>query len=126
MRSTVTVCAAIALVAAPTLGACSSDSSGAKHSGAQAVTVHVTDKLRFDPATVHVHVGTVRLTLVDDGSYPHNLVASELHSRLATVSGNPGEQTTTMVLHFTKPGSYPFVCSYHVDAGMRGEFVVDG
>jgi plastocyanin len=126
MRTTVTACAALALVAAaPALAACSGDSSAATRDGAQAVTVHVTDQLRFVPAEIHVHVGTVRITLVDDGTYPHNLVAHALRAKLPTVSGNPGDQQTTMVLHFAEPGRYPFICSYHASAGMRGAIVVE-
>ena len=55
---------------------------------------------------------------------PHNLVARTAHVTVPSVSGSPGEQSVTMVLHFPKPGHYPFVCTYHADAGMRGEFVV--
>jgi plastocyanin len=125
MKTTVTACAAFALIAAASsLAACSNDSSGAMQDGPQVVTVHVTDRLTFEPSTVQVHLGTVRFTLIDDGSYPHNLVARAAGVEVPTVNGDPGEQSVTMLLHFTKPGRVPFVCTYHASAGMRGTFLV--
>jgi plastocyanin len=90
------------------------------------VTVHTTDGLRFRPATVHVHVGTVRITVVDDGSYPHNLVLPALHRTSRTVAGNPGAERATFVVRVDRPGTYAFRCAYHASAGMRGSLVVSG
>jgi plastocyanin len=127
------------LVAAAVLTACSTgDRTGrptgrsergagtsAAASTSQHVTVRVTDRLRFRPSTVTVHVGTVRVTLLDDGSYPHNLSVPGVHTTSPTVTGSPGERSTTVTLRFGRPGSYPFECAYHASAGMRGRFVVE-
>ena len=92
--------------------------------GVQRVTLHATDGLRFTPDVISVHPGKVRVTLVDDGSYPHNFSIASLHVTSATVSGNPGDTSTTTILNLTKPGTYQFVCTFHASAGMRGEIVV--
>lgn len=108
------------LLAAAALTACTAGGSTS-----QQVTVHATDRLRFTPSTVTVHVGTVRVTLVDDGSYPHNLSVPGVHVTSTTVTGGPGERSTIVTLRFSHPGSYPFACAYHASAGMRGRFVVN-
>jgi plastocyanin len=89
----------------------------------QSVTIRATDAFRFDPSQVTVHQGRVRLTLVDTGSYPHNLVLPALHAKTADISGSPGEQRTTLTLDVA-PGTYNFFCSYHSSAGMTGRLVV--
>jgi plastocyanin len=43
-----------------------------------------------------------------------------------TVSGDPGNRSTTFTLNFATPGTYSFVCTYHSTAGMKGSFVVAG
>lgn len=94
--------------------------------GVQVVTVHTTDGLRFSPADITVHVGKVRIDLVDDGSYPHNLSVPALRRTSGTVSGTPGEQSTSVAFTFASPGVYPFVCTYHASAGMTGKITVTG
>ena len=83
-----------------------------------------TNSLRFMPATVHVRTGTVRITLMDMGAYPHNIVIPSLKVTSATVTGDPGGGTVTFTVTFRHPGSYPFYCQYHQSAGMTGMFVV--
>ena len=78
----------------------------------------------FSPSVVTTSVGKLTVTLTNSGSYPHNLMVPALHVTSHTVSGDPGSTTTTVTLHFTKPGRYPFICTYHASAGMRGMFVV--
>jgi plastocyanin len=128
---------AIAMSAAVAAGAtaCSSSGSPARSSseppttakvvgGVQQVTIHANDQLRFAPDTIDVHTGKVQVTLVSDGSYPHNISVPSLHVTSKTVSGNPGQTTTTLTLDLPKPGSYEFVCTFHSSAGMRGHLVV--
>lgn len=113
--------------AAPASGAASSASSASAQPGAggvQQITINATNDFRFDPATIHSRVGTLRVTLVDTGSYPHNLAVASLHSTSKTVSGQPGATSTTYMLTFAHPGTYSFVCTYHSSAGMKGQFVV--
>ena len=100
-------------------------SSGSATSGpARAhVVITGTNSLRFAPMTVRVKVGTVRITLKDMGSYPHNIVIPRLHVRSKSVTGDPGGDTVTFTVRFPRPGTYPFHCQYHASAGMNGEFV---
>ena len=92
--------------------------------GVQSVTIGATDDFRFTPAEVAVHPGQVRITLVDKGSYPHNISFPALGKTSASVSGSPGQTATTLRMTFTKPGRYAFVCTYHSSAGMKGALVV--
>lgn len=127
MRTLLPVLAGAALVVST--AACSSSAGHPGHpaaaSGAvQQVTVHTTDLLRFQPSTITVHTGTVRITLIDDGAYPHDMSLPTQHVTSHTVTGTPGEQRTTVTLHLDHPGTYPFLCTYHASAGMRGELIV--
>ncbi|MDQ1746084.1 MAG: hypothetical protein QOD07_347 [Frankiaceae bacterium] len=92
--------------------------------GVQEVVVGTTDKFRFGPATVHAHTGRLRIVLIDDGNYPHNIAFSSLHATSATVSGTPGQQRKVLTVTFASPGTYDFVCTYHSSAGMKGRVVV--
>ena len=133
---TIALLGAAALVSA-SAAACSSSAAGtappnskpaegSAASGAEpsAVTIRGTSMLRFDPATVRVHVGTVQVHFVDLSSYPHDVRVPKLGVTSKTVTGNPGESDTTLTLRFPHPGVYPFECTYHDSAGMRGKFVV--
>jgi plastocyanin len=120
---------AVGLFAAPALPAPASAGAHASPgtsatSGRQQVSITGTNSLRFDPAVVHVHTGTVRITLMDMGAYPHNIVIPSLKVTSATVTGDPGGTMVTFTVRFPRPGSYPFYCQYHQSAGMTGTFVV--
>lgn len=108
------------------LAGCSTASSSPKTAttGVQSVTIGGTDNFRFTPADITVHPGRVRITLVDKGSYPHNISFPSLGLTSASVSGSPGQTSTTLLLTVTKPGRYSFVCTYHSSAGMKGAVVV--
>ena len=88
------------------------------------VTIMTTDQLKFMPSTITTKVGTLKVKLVNNGSYPHNLDVPSMHAKSQTVDGNPGSTSTMLTLHFTKPGRYPFECTYHASSGMRGMFIV--
>jgi plastocyanin len=103
-------------------GAASSPAAAA--ATAQHVTITGTSTLRFTPMTVHVHPGTVRITLTDMGAYPHNIVIPGLHVTSKTVTGDPGGTSVTFTVKFPKAGHYAFHCQYHQSAGMVGVFVV--
>jgi plastocyanin len=90
----------------------------------QVVTIDGTDGLRFRPGLVDAHVGTVTITLVDIGAYPHDIEFPTLHVLSRSVSGTPGSMRTTLTVSFPRPGRYPFLCTYHSSAGMRGVFLV--
>jgi plastocyanin len=105
-------------------GSGASASSGAPGpAGKHQVVITGTNGLRFSPMTVHVHTGTVRITLKDMGAYPHNIVIPGLHFTSATVTGDPGGATTSFTVRFPHSGRYPFQCQYHASAGMVGVFI---
>ena len=89
-----------------------------------AISITTTDDFRFVPASVSAHVGTVRIVLKNDGSYPHNISFPDLHATSKTVSGTPGSSATELVLTVDKPGRYRFVCTFHDQAGMTGSLDV--
>jgi plastocyanin len=125
--------AAGAVVTAIALAGCGSAAS-AMGSGAapaqpasgavQHVTLTGTSTLRFTPMTVHVHPGSVRVTLTDMGAYPHNVVIPALHITSTTVTGDPGAGSVSFTVKFQHPGRFAFHCQYHQSAGMVGVFVV--
>lgn len=92
--------------------------------GEQRITVLADDELRFVPATFRAHPGTVVITLVDVGSYPHNISFPSLHLTSPSVSGDPGGTRTTLTVTFARPGRYGFICTYHSTAGMVGTVLV--
>jgi plastocyanin len=52
---------------------------------------------------------------------PHNFHIPSLHVLSPTVNGG---QTVDVTLRLRRPGSYPFVCDFHVMDGMVGTLVV--
>ena len=63
------------------LAGCGGSSPAASRSAPaadQRVTISGTNALRFQPMTVGVHTGEVRMTLQDMGAYPHNIVIPAL------------------------------------------------
>ena len=110
------------------LGACGAATAAPRHpargAGAQHVTIVGNEALAFSPRTVRVHVGRVRITLVDSGAYPHDLVVPALGVTSPTVTGDPGGTEASITVDFHHPGRYRFFCAYHLAAGMTGTFVV--
>lgn len=92
--------------------------------GVQQVTIDTTDSFRFVPSAIKAHVGKVRITLTNKGSYPHNISVPSLHATSSTVSGNPGQQQTNFTVTFAHPGTYEFVCTFHSSAGMKGRITI--
>jgi plastocyanin len=92
--------------------------------GSQRVTIVGNNALRFVPMTVHLHTGTVRITLKDSGAYPHNIVIPALGVTSPSVTSDPGGAQVSFTVTFRHPASYAFHCQYHASAGMTGTFVV--
>jgi plastocyanin len=92
--------------------------------GVQQVTVDSTNMFRFVPAAINAHVGKLRVVLTDHGSYPHNISFPALHATSRAVSGNLGQQRTTLTISLNHTGIYDFVCTFHSSAGMKGEITV--
>jgi plastocyanin len=77
------------------------------------------DQLVFSPTTLTVKHGTT-ITV-------SNVSASTLHTFTITGKGiditNNGGQSQQVAINLP-PGTYPFICRFHVSSGMKGTLVV--
>lgn len=131
-----TVAAAVAVVALGTsVAACSNrqaapnrrahpgSATASTENGVQQVTLVVNDNFRFDPSTITVHQGTVKVTLVHKGKgAPHDFSVNNVPAdHVPLVSAG---QTISSTFTTPSPGTYQFVCTLHVAQGMTGTLVV--
>lgn len=122
--------AALSVAAAGCSGAAAatSDTLTHRHTKAeqriQQVTIDATNALRFVPSTIRIRPGRVRITLVDKGAYPHNIVIPALKVYSSSVTGDIGGTKVSFVANFPRRGRYYFYCAYHRFAGMVGVFIV--
>ncbi|MGI8666018.1 MAG: cupredoxin domain-containing protein [Jatrophihabitans sp.] len=100
-----------------------SSTAAAAADGVQNVTITADQSYRFDPSTITVHPGKVKITLVHTGTgAPHDWSLTGFpDDNVALVS--PGE---TRSVEFTapSPGRYTFVCTIHIAQGQTGTLVV--
>ncbi len=97
--------------------------SASEVNGVQQVTVTVGDAFRFNPSTITVHQGRVKITLVHKGSgAPHDWQLPQFPSDQVPLV-NAG-QSTSATFTTPSPGRYQFVCTLHVAQGMTGTLVV--
>ena len=104
------------------------------------VTVDMSDKMRFSPASLTVRQGeTVRFVVKNSGKVMHEMVLGtmqELKEHAGLMKKHPGMEhdepymahvapgkTERIVWQFTKPGEYYYGCLVpgHFDAGMLGK-----
>lgn len=91
--------------------------------GLQVIVVKAGDTYRFNPATIIVHPGQVRVALVNEGKgAPHDWTLEGLPG-VATSLAASG-QTTTATFTAPAPGTYTFVCTIHRKQGQTGTLVV--
>ena len=109
--------------AAPNRRAHTGSATASTEGGIQQVTLVVNDKYRFDPSTITVHQGIVKVTLMHKGSgAPHDFsVDGAPADHLPLVSAG---QTTSATFTTPSPGTYRFICTLHVAQGMTGTLVV--
>jgi len=94
--------------------------------GVQLVTVRAGVDLRFNPSTIVVHPGRVRIVLVNTAEPgagpPHDVTFSGLPSGDVPLTSAGRESAVT----FTAPaaGTYHFVCSIHARQGQTGMLIV--
>jgi len=109
--------------AAPNRRGHTGSATASSENGVQEVTLVVSDKFRFDPSTITVHQGTVKITLMHRGSgAPHDFSvdgAPADHTGLVRAGG-----TTSATFTTPAPGTYTFECTLHVAQGMTGTLVV--
>ena len=126
----------VAVATAALVSGCGSSSGGAKDGGSatastadgvQQITVKAGDDFRFDPATITVHPGKVKITLVNTGAAgqgaPHNLQLPSLPAGDWVPLTSAG-QSASVTFETPAPGTYQFVCSIHERQGQVGELVV--
>jgi plastocyanin len=124
----------VVLTVAVGLAACQSQSSINRnpHSGAvtatmqngiQTVVVTTGDNYRFNPSTITVHPGKVRITLEHKGNgAPHDWQLQGFPAASVPLI-NPG-QSKSIDFVAPAPGSYTFICSIHLKQGQTGTLVV--
>lgn len=91
--------------------------------GLQQIIVKTGDTYRFDPATITVHPGVVRVVLVNTGKgAPHNWTLLDSVAAASSLAAAGETKTAT----FTAPaaGRYTFVCTIHEKQGQTGKLVV--
>ena len=98
--------------------------------GVQEITLQTQDDYRFTPSHFTVAPGKVRLTVTDVGKdMVHNFRFTPgkgpepISANIPIV--HPGEKQT-VEFTVTKPGSYPFECTFHIPEGMVGTMTVSG
>jgi plastocyanin len=109
--------------AAPNRRGHTGSATASTENGLQQVTLVVNDNFRFDPSTITVHPGTVKVTLVHKGKgAPHDFsVDGAPNDHVPLVSAG---QTTSSTFTTPSPGTYRFVCTLHTAQGMTGTLVV--
>jgi plastocyanin len=91
--------------------------------GVQQITLTVDNGFRFNPSTITVHQGTVKVTLVHKGTgAPHDFSVTGFPADNVPLAR--GGATTSATFTTPSPGSYKFVCTIHVAQGMTGTLVV--
>jgi plastocyanin len=131
-RTAVVACALLAVVAAgctnrqpiqaqkpqqkKAVAASPADASGVQH-----VTVTGDDQFRYSPAVIDAKVGTLQVTLKTSGSTPHDLEIEPFKANTGPVGKGEARSVTVT---FSSPGSYRFVCTFHVALNMVGTIKV--
>lgn len=91
--------------------------------GIQRITIQAGDDLRYRPALITAHAGTIEITVHNTGVTPHTLTFQPPLPGPASGSGIDnlnGGQTQTIRIAITQPGHYAFQCAYHATNGMQG------
>ena len=98
--------------------------------GVQEVTIETGDNYVFTPDHFTVHTGEVRLTVTNVGhDYSHDFLFTPGKGPAPIPAQIPllaSGQQKTIDFTLTKPGDYPFQCSFHVDLGQVGTMTVTG
>ena len=87
----------------------------------------VAKEYSFDPSTVVLAgAGTLRVTLVNEGSLAHNLKLMKEGEERGGTPSFPGGESRSARLRVER-GSYEFVCTVgdHAELGMKGTLTVE-
>jgi plastocyanin len=92
--------------------------------GVQQITVTAGNTYRFDPSTITVHPGQVKVILDNVGSgAPHDWSLLALPGAQTAQIGGGGTAAVTFIA--PAPGRYTFVCTIHQKQGQTGTLVVN-
>lgn len=101
----------------------SGSATAAVVNGVQQVTLTVGPSFRFDPSTITVHPGRVKITLHHTGTgSPHDWQLSVVPGAYIPELGD--NQTQSVSFTAPAPGQYQFVCTIHVRQGQTGTLIV--
>jgi plastocyanin len=126
--------AALTMVAVVSLTACttqpsinrrphSGSASASTVAGVQQITVTAGSTYRFDPSTISVHPGQVKVILENVGSgAPHDWSLLALPGAQTSQIGAGASASVTFTA--PSPGTYTFVCTIHEKQGQTGTLVV--
>jgi plastocyanin len=91
--------------------------------GIQQVKVTAGDTYRFDPATITVRPGQIKIILVNTGNgAPHDWSLVGLPG--AATADAPGGASRSVTFTAPSPGTYQVVCRIHEKQGQTGKLVV--
>jgi plastocyanin len=82
---------------------------------------------KFDPATIVVRgAGTLRVTLVNDGSLAHDFTLMKDGREIGGTPPFPPDQSKSVRLRVA-PGDYEYICTVgdHAELGMKGKLHVE-
>lgn len=85
------------------------------------VNIGETDALKFEPSTVTAKVGDV-VQWTNKGTALHNVTFANQQ----VPNSETQNQGDAFGLKFSKPGTYPYVCTFHEAADMRGTITITG
>ena len=89
--------------------------------GVQQVVIDAVEGEHFRPDVVYAHLGKLRITITNVSQLPHDLVIPTLSVSSSTIFAG---DSATVTIDLTKPGNYPFECTFHQHQGMDGELIV--
>jgi plastocyanin len=134
-RRTVAVAGTLVALASVLTAGCSNTKSAATRQpysgtatasvvdGVQQVTLTVGPSFRFDPSTITVHPGPVKLTLRHTGTgSPHDWQLSVVPGAYIQELGD--NETRSVSFTAPAPGKYQFVCTIHLRQGQTGTLIV--
>jgi plastocyanin len=87
----------------------------------------VAKEYSFDPSAIVLRgAGTLRVTLVNEGSLAHNLKVEKDGEELGGTPAFPGGESRSARIRLA-PGSYEFICTVgdHAELGMKGTLKVE-
>jgi plastocyanin len=82
---------------------------------------------KFDPGTIEVRgAGTLRVTLVNDGSLAHDFTLMKDGREIGGTPPFPPDQSKSVRLRVA-PGEYQYICTVgdHAELGMKGTLKVE-